>query len=106
VDSTSAITSAPFAIAIAGVNLRTTPKKFIIKAYQHAITTDSAGTITTTNTELFIGNCNQTEWATYGNSIEAQYSALGFDEMLCLTSGQNISLKGYVGAKAYSYVYL
>ena len=45
-------------------------------------------------------------WASYGSSFSSQAGAFGFGQMLCIASGQNISLVGYAGSTTYQYLNL
>ena len=101
VDSTSAITSFPFAVSIEGVDLSVTPRKFIISLTQNSIV---GGTATTS--AVLLSPCNASDWSGYGTNFEAQFNAFGFGQMLCIQSGQSISLAGYAGSTTYEYLSL
>ena len=101
VSSTSAITSFPFAVAIEGVDLAVSPKKFIFELVQTKIIAGVPAL-----TPLSLSPCNASDWEGYGSNFASQFNAFGFGQMLCPTSGQSISLAGYAGTEPFSYLSL
>lgn len=104
VQSTSNISDFPFALSIEGVNLAATPRKFKISLTQTRNVRDEGGKLTVETTELLLSGCNVSDWINYGVNFANQFTAFGFEEMLCLTKGQGISLSGYEGSDIYEYL--
>jgi enamine deaminase RidA (YjgF/YER057c/UK114 family) len=106
VESTSEITEFPFAVSIDGVNLATTPRQFIFLLNQYKVVKSTSGPPTTTKTPLILSQCNASDWESYGSNFQGQFNAFGFGQMLCLQSGQSLSLSGYTGSDTYEYLSL
>ena len=106
VHSTSSITSFPFAVSIEGVDLSLTPRKFIIELLQHRINSTSPSPSVVTANAVTLAPCNYSDWSGYGSHIQHQYQGLGFNHMLCIQTGQNVSLSGYSGSDIFDYLSL
>lgn len=61
---------------------------------------------TTTKKSISLSPCNLSDWSSMGDDFLKQAKVFGFTEMLCITSGQNISLAGYAGSDTYEYLNL
>jgi hypothetical protein len=94
------------AVSIDGVDLGATPKKFIFYMYQYKVVKNSGAAPTTTQTNVMLAPCNESDWSSYGSDFTSQFSAFGFGQMLCIQNGQNISLAGYAGSDTYEYLTL
>ena len=101
VGSSSAINSFPFAVSIDGVDLGARPMNFIFYLNQIKIEKSTSGARAWTRTPLSLSKCNSSSWTGLGSDFSTQFTAFGFDKMLCLESGQNISLSGYTGSDIY-----
>lgn len=97
VDSDSSITSIQFAVSIDNVDLTASPKKFIYQLYQNSVVTVN-GTPTTTKTEIKLSPCQLSDWENVGDGFSKQFTAFGFEKMLCINSSESYQLSGYIGS--------
>lgn len=104
VTDTDSITEFPFAVAINGVDLSTTPRKFIFQLYQYKLDSSTGGSPTMTQTIIPLSPCNVSDWTSYGSTFANQLNTFGFSQMLCITKGTDISLRGYAGSDVYEYL--
>ena len=106
VHSTSAINSFPFAVAIEGIDLSVTPRKFIIDLLQHEVRSGPGRAPISSTSKVILSKCNFTEWEGYCTHIQHQYKGFGFDRMLCIQKDQNVSIAGYSGSDLFKYLSL
>ena len=62
------------------------------------------GTPTLVSTPIMLAPCQLSQWQNVGNNFKQQFQAFGFGKMLCIKSGQNYSLSGYIGSSTYNYL--
>jgi hypothetical protein len=106
VHATSAIHYFPIAVAIEGVDLSITPRKFIIDMWQHRTVTYNGGSPVVNISRIALSQCNYSDWSHYGLAVQHQYKSFGFDQMLCIQKDQVISLAGYAGSEVFEYLRL
>jgi len=75
--------------------------KFIFHLDQYKIEKSLSGPPKITKTPLRLNRCNSSAWKNLGSDFDGQFNAFGFDQMLCLEEGQQISLSGYTGSDVY-----
>jgi hypothetical protein len=103
VTSDSSITQIQMAVSIDGVDLTANPKKFIYLLNQNTIALVN-GVPTIVKTPIRLSQCQLSDWDFFGEQFSQQFTAFGFDRMLCIESGQSYQLSGYIGSADYNYL--
>lgn len=85
ITSDSSISSIQMAVSIDGVDFSASTKKFM-HFLNHVSISPVNGTPTMVSTPVILTPCKLDDWKNIGNGFEQQFSAFGFDRMLCIDS--------------------
>lgn len=102
-DSDTTISGVQFAVAIDGVDLSVTPRKFQFLLSQTSIAPIN-GTPAKVSSPIILSPCQKEDWSSLGDNFQSQFTAFGFDKMLCISSGQSYEIAGYIGSPTYKYL--
>jgi hypothetical protein len=103
ISSDSSISDVRFAVAIDGVDLSASTMKFVILFGQVSIAPIN-GTPTEVATPIALSPCQLSDWKDLGQDFITQYTALGFERMLCVSNSADMSIAGYAGSSTYEYL--
>jgi hypothetical protein len=103
ITSESSITSVRMAVSIDGVDLSANTKKFMHFLNHISIQTIN-GLPTQVSTPVVLAPCSLADWENVGTDFDQQFTAFGFDKMLCIESGQSYEISGYIGSADYNYL--
>jgi hypothetical protein len=103
ISSDSSINDIRFAVAIDGVDLSASTMKFLMLLGQVSIAPIN-GIPTEVVTPIPLSPCQLSDWKDFGKDFITQYTALGFNKMLCVSSSASMSIAGYAGSPTYEYL--
>lgn len=103
ITSDSSINSIQMAVSIDGVDFSVSPKKFRC-LLNHISISPVNGIPTMVSTPVNLTPCKLANWVNIGNNFEQQFTAFGFNQMLCIDSNASYSLSGYIGSTNYNYL--
>lgn len=84
--SDSSISSIQMAVSIEGVDFSASTKKFMPFLFHVSISPVINGTPKTVKSSVMLTPCKLDDWKNIGNNFERQFTAFGFNKMLCIDS--------------------
>lgn len=104
ISSVNSLTGVQFAIAIDGINLTQSPRKFRCLLNQVELVGFKDGIPALKSASIALEPCAASDWSSLGANFLSQFTTFGFDKMLCVPKSQNIDLAGYVGSSTYKFL--